>query len=100
MVLRGALPKSISNCIDSQNVYCMLHLPCHFGLWNTFLAGIATSHYVVVAICCHRMPSFFMSFNSMKSLIMNNDDKSMLVSHVEYVSHRVFMVHSFVFGYW
>jgi len=34
-----------------------------------------------------------MSFNSMKSLIMNNDDKSMLVSHVEYVSHRVFMVH-------
>ena len=65
-----------------------------------FLAGIATFHYVVVAICCHRMPSFFMSFNSMKSLIMNNDDKSMLVSHVEYVSHRVFMVHSFVFGYW
>jgi len=31
---------------------------------------------------------------------MNNDVKSMLVSHVEYVSHRVFMVHSFVFGYW
>ena len=55
----------------------------------------------VVAICCHRMPSFLcVSFNSMNSLIMNNDVKSMLVSHVEYVSHRVFMVHSFVFGYW
>jgi hypothetical protein len=36
--------------------YCMLHLPCHFGIDG--LAGIATSHCAVVAICCHRMPSF------------------------------------------